>query len=144
MNDKLIRSSLKISIMLGVILTLYFLQYGLAVGLSVAGGVLFSVLNLYFLWKLIQEIVTTGPRSKTNIAGVMFLKFVILWGTFIAVMAFGWASPLHLAIGFSVFLFVLSMKGFGRWIIDYFGMGPGKGLGLDKELDPDKPDNKSD
>lgn len=138
MNDRLIRSSINITILLGGILTLYFLQYGLKIGLSVAGGVLFSVLNLFLLWKLIQEIITNEPRSKTNIAGVVFLKFVILWGVFIAAMAFGWASPIHLAIGFSVFLFVVSMKGFGRWIIEYFGMGPGKGLG------PDKPDVKSD
>lgn len=138
MNDKLIRSSIKITILLGALLVVYFLQYGWKAGLSVAGGVLFSVLNLFFLWKLIQEIITNEPRSKTNIAGVVFLKFVVLWGAFIAAMAFGWASPIHLAIGFSVFLFVLSMKGFGRWIIEYFGMGPGKGLG------PDKSDTKTD
>lgn len=121
MNDRFVRSSINATLLIGALVTLYFLMQDLRDGLSVAGGVLFSIANLYFLWKLIEEIITNEEKKSSNIAGLVTLKFLILWGLFIAVMAFGWASPLHLGIGFTVLLFVFSMKGFGQWMIDYFG-----------------------
>ncbi|MBU1023977.1 hypothetical protein KKB99_06805 [bacterium] len=122
MNDRLVKSSINATFVVGGLLTVYFLTIGWQEGLSVAGGVLFSLANLYFLWKLIQEVITTEEKSKSNIAGVVFLKFIVLWGALIAAMAYGWASPVHFAIGFTVLLAVLALKGFGRWIVYYFNM----------------------
>ena len=118
------KSSVNATILIGGLITLFFLRDGLKEGLSIAGGVLFSLLNLYLWWRLIQEIITPTKRSGRNIAGVAVLKFFVLWGAFIAVMAFDWASPMHLGIGFTVLLFVFAMKGFGRWIVDYFNLKP--------------------
>jgi len=120
MNDRFTKSSMTVTLLLGGLATMYFLTDGLKSGLSVAGGVFFSLANLLLLWKLIQELITTGERSGVNIAGVAVLKFIVLWGAFIAVMALGWASPIHLGIGFTILLFVFAMKGFGQWLIDYF------------------------
>ena len=123
MEDRFVKSSINATALLGGLLTLFFLGYGLKEGLSIAGGVLFSLANIYLLWKLIQEIITTEERSRKNIAGLVVLKFVVLWGVFITVMALQWGSPLHMGIGFTVLLFVFGAKGFGRWIIEYFEMG---------------------
>jgi Kef-type K+ transport system membrane component KefB len=109
-----------VTLLLGGLATMYFLTDSLKSGLSVAGGVFFSLANLLLLWKMIQELITTGERSGVNVAGVAVLKFIVLWGAFIAVMALGWASPIYLGIGFTILLFVFAMKGFGQWLIDYF------------------------
>ena len=122
MDSRFVKSSIYITIFLGAILSMYFLQFTLKDGLSIAGGVLFSIGNIYLLWKLIQEIITTEQRSHSNIAGLLILKFVILWGAFIAIMALGWGSPIHLAVGFSVLLAVFALKGFGGWLVNYIGV----------------------
>jgi len=125
MEPKFLKSSINITIFIGAILSMYFLQFSLKDGLSILGGVLFSIANIYLLWKLVQEVITTEERNAGNIAGLVVLKFLILWGAFIAVMALGWGSPVHLAIGFSVLLAVFSLKGFGGWMINYFGKEKG-------------------
>ncbi len=109
-----------VTLLIGAFATMYFLADSLKSGLSVAGGVLFSLANLFLLWKLIEELISTGEKSGANIAGVAVLKFIVLWGVFIGVMALNWASPIHLGIGFTILLFVFAMKGFGQWLIEYF------------------------
>jgi len=120
MNDKIIKSSVQITLFLGALLTLYFLFSDFKNGISIAVGVLFSLGNIYLLWRLIQETVKEGERSKKNIAGLLVLKFIILWGGVIVLMALNIVSPLFFAIGFSVILFVFAMKGFGSWFYSYF------------------------
>lgn len=120
MNDKLIKSSVQITLLLGALLTLYFLFSDFKNGISIAVGVLFSLGNIYLLWRLIQETIKEGERSKKNIAGLLVLKFIILWGGVIALMAVNIVNPLFFAIGFSVILFVFAMKGFGSWFYSYF------------------------
>jgi Kef-type K+ transport system membrane component KefB len=120
MDNRFVKTSVIYTLILGVIISLYFIGVGLKQGLSVAGGMVFSLLNLWLMWKLIQETITLEDRKRSNIAGLVVLKFIILWGGFIALMALNILSPIHFAIGFTILLFVFSMKAFGRWMVDYF------------------------
>jgi len=108
---------------LGALLTLYLLLISLKFGLSAAVGVIFSLLNIYLLSRLIRETIKEGERDKRNIAGLLILKFLVLWGGTIVLLAIGWIDPLFFAIGFSVILLVFALRGFGGWLYGYFFQG---------------------
>lgn len=120
-NSKFIRSSLSVTLIIGGLLTLVVIfDTGLKEGLSLAGGVAFSLFNIYFLWLIIRETITTKKTSGAIVAFWIFMKFIVLWGGFITLMRLNIIHPIFFVIGFTVLILIFGMKALNRWLIEHY------------------------
>jgi len=109
-----LRTSAAISLLVLVFGTFY---YGFQATLSVFTGIIWGIVNLYFLSHLIRCTITPGEPDKKAALVLLFIKFPLLYASGYLMVTTGYFDPVLLLIGFTVVLLVIVLKAVGRTIL---------------------------
>lgn len=105
------RTSVIVGAVLGVPIATYF---GLMPATGWLAGVVWSVLNLSAIETVVRGVLTLETRDKPRIARGLALKFGVLYGVVVFLLAVVHVPALWWVAGFTWPLFVAVMKAFGR------------------------------
>jgi hypothetical protein len=109
-----LRTSSVLALLTLVFGTFYFDFY---TALSVFTGIVWGIVNLYFLEKLIRSSLRPQGADKTTALVVMFIKFPLLYAAGFLMVTSDFFNPILLLIGFTVVLLVILLKAVGRTIL---------------------------
>lgn len=113
MDLHLLGRTRKTAVVLGIVLAIPVTTYfGANAGAGWAAGIVWSLVNLYFLTELIKMVITTDQRPWPRILLIMLVKFPLLYGVGLLLMMKLPAA--WLVAGFTWPFFVIVMKGAGR------------------------------
>jgi len=91
--------------------------YGFQPALSVFTGIIWGMVNLYFLSLLIRATLKTGEVDKMTAFVLLFVKFPLLYVSGYLMIVSDYFQPLLLLSGFTIVLLVIVLKAFGRTIL---------------------------
>ena len=91
--------------------------YGFYPSLSVFSGIIWGMINLYFLDRLIRSAMRPEGVDKTAALVFLFIKFPLLYAAGYFMVTSEFFNPLLLLIGFTVVLLVIVLKAVGRVIL---------------------------
>ena len=91
--------------------------YGFYPSLSVFTGIIWGMVNLYFLSMLVRSTLRPDGVDKTTALVVLFLKFPLLYAAGFFMITSDFFDPILLLIGFTVVLLIIVLKAFGRVIL---------------------------
>jgi hypothetical protein len=104
------RTSIRLGIVTGIPLTYYF---GLAAGAGWLAGIAWSLVNLVLIASVVRRVLA-DERDKRAIALALAVKFPVLYGAGLVLLAVLRLPPGWLVAGFTWPLFVAVMKAAGR------------------------------
>jgi len=92
--------------------------YGFLPSLSVFTGLIWGIVNLYFLSLLVRATIRPDDVDKVGALVILFIKIPLLYlaGYFLVTSIL--FDPILLLIGFSVLLLVIVLKAIGRTIMN--------------------------
>ncbi|RKX23032.1 MAG: hypothetical protein DRP51_01365 [Candidatus Zixiibacteriota bacterium] len=92
--------------------------YGFIPSLSVFTGLIWGIVNLYFLSLLVRATIRPDDVDKVGALVILFIKIPLLYlaGYFLVTSIL--FDPILLLIGFSVLLLVIVLKAIGRTIMN--------------------------
>lgn len=98
------------------------LYYGFEPSLSVFTGIVWGMINLYFLSLLVRSSLRPEGADKASALIFLFIKFPLLYLSGYFLMTNDYFDPLLLVIGFTVSLLIIVLKAAGRALLklDYF------------------------
>ncbi|HEX5132449.1 MAG TPA: hypothetical protein VFX92_08180 [Candidatus Krumholzibacteria bacterium] len=105
------RTALILGIVVGIPFTYYF---GLMAGAAWLAGIAWSLVNLALIAALVARVLTDGERDKNAIVLAMAVKFPVLYGAGLVLLAVLRLPAAWLVAGFTWPLFVAVMKAAGR------------------------------
>jgi hypothetical protein len=116
------RTSAALALLVLVFGTFY---YGFQATLSIFTGIIWGIVNLYFLSLLVRSTLRPQGPDKTTALVILFVKFPLLYASGYFMVVSGYFNPILLLVGFSVVLIVIVLKAFGRAILrlDSFDVG---------------------
>ena len=118
MDIGFIARTIKTAAALGLLIIIFgSYYYGFPEALSVFTGLVWGMVNLYFLEKLIRSALRPDGVDKTTALVVMFIKFPLLYASGYFMVVSDYFNPILLLIGFSVVLLVMVLKAVGRTIL---------------------------
>ncbi len=91
--------------------------YGFYPTLSVFTGIIWGMVNLYFLALLIRATLRPDGADKAAALVLIFIKFPLLYFSGYLMLVSEFFNPLLLLIGFTVSLLVIVLKAAGRAIL---------------------------
>jgi hypothetical protein len=91
--------------------------YGFYPSLSVFTGIIWGMVNLYFLSLLVRSTLRPDGVDKMTALVILFLKFPLLYAAGYFMITSNFFDPILLLIGFTVVLLVIVLKAFGRVIL---------------------------
>ncbi len=96
--------------------------YGFKPTLSVFTGIVWGMINLYFLSLLVRSSLRPEGADKASALIFLFIKFPLLYLSGYFLMTNDYFDPLLLVIGFTVSLLIIVLKAAGRALLklDYF------------------------
>ncbi|MEP0827339.1 MAG: hypothetical protein AB1690_04345 [Candidatus Zixiibacteriota bacterium] len=96
--------------------------YGFKPSLSVFTGIVWGMINLYFLSLLVRSSLRPEGADKASALIFLLLKFPLLYLSGYFLMTNDYFDPLLLVIGFTVSLLIIVLKAAGRALLklDYF------------------------
>lgn len=96
--------------------------YGFKPTLSVFTGIVWGMINLYFLSLLVRSSLRPEGADKASALIFLFIKFPLLYLSGYFLMTNDYFDPLLLVIGFTVSLLIIVLKAAGRTFLklDYF------------------------
>ncbi|UCD95194.1 MAG: hypothetical protein JSU69_03850 [Candidatus Zixiibacteriota bacterium] len=100
-----------------LVLTFGSFYYGFYPSLSVFTGIIWGMVNLYFLSLLVRSTLRPDGVDKATALVVLFLKFPLLYAAGFFMITSDFFDPILLLIGFTVVLLVIVLKAFGRVIL---------------------------
>lgn len=112
--DRSLRTTGVISLLALIFGTVY---YGFQPALSVFTGIIWGMVNLYFLSLLVRSTLKTGEIDKMTALVLLFIKFPLLYTSGYLMIVSDYFSPLLLLCGFTLVLLVIVLKAFGRAIL---------------------------
>jgi len=112
--DRTLRTSGIVSI---VILIFGSFYYGFNPSLSVFTGIIWGMVNLYFLSLLIRATLRPEGADKMSALVLLFIKIPLLYFTGYLMVTSPFFNPLLLLAGFSVVLVVIVLKAAGRALL---------------------------
>lgn len=87
--------------------------------LGYIGGIVVSVFNIIFITLLAQQVlITAGKRNFVNIISILAIKLVVVYGGLAALILWKLIPTVAVVCGFSLILFVITLKAVGRVLID--------------------------
>ncbi|MBN2225894.1 MAG: hypothetical protein JW763_00870 [candidate division Zixibacteria bacterium] len=118
MDIGFIARTIKTAAALGLLIIIFgSYYYGFQASLSVFTGLVWGMVNLYFLEKLIRSALRPDGVDKTTALVVMFIKFPLLYASGYFMVTSEYFDAILLLIGFSVVLLVMVLKAVGRTIL---------------------------
>jgi len=128
MGLDLISRTLKSSAIVLLIFLPFGLYYwGVYPTLAVLSGAVWGFVNLIFLAQLVRTVIRPDGIDTRKAIGLGLIKFPLLYGSGYFLLKIEQFDPIHLLIGFSLFLAIMVLKMLGRVI-----------LGLDNNNKTDK------
>lgn len=96
--------------------------YGFKPSLSAFTGIVWGMVNLYFLSLLVRSSLRPEGADKASALIFLFIKFPLLYLSGYFLMTNDYFDPLLLVIGFTVSLLIIVLKAAGRALLklDYF------------------------
>lgn len=94
--------------------TLYF---GFYATLSVFTGIIWGMVNLYFLSHLIHSTIRPDGVDKVAALVLLFIKFPLLYGALFLMVTSEFFDPILLLVGFTGVLLVIVLKAGGRALL---------------------------
>jgi len=91
--------------------------YGFQPTLSVFTGIVWGMINLYFLALLIRTTLKPGEIDKQSALVILLLKFPLLYISGYFIVTSDYFHPLLFLAGFTVVLLVIVMKAVGRTLL---------------------------
>jgi hypothetical protein len=91
--------------------------YGFQPTLSVFTGIVWGMINLYFLALLIRATLKPGEIDKQSALIILLIKFPLLYISGYFIVTSEYFNPLLFLAGFTVILLVIVLKAFGRTIL---------------------------
>jgi len=98
-------------------LVIGWLSLGIWPTLAIFFGGVWSVVNIFFTTKAVRELLRTEGPDKLTVAGILLLKFPVLYLAGYSLLKVPNFAPIHLLIGFSVFFAVIILKVIGRALL---------------------------
>lgn len=115
----------KTSVVLGIIIAVPFATYfGLMAGAAWLCGIAWSLVNLAVIASVIRRVLRDGPRDRRGIVMAMAVKFPVLYGAGLVLLAVLRLPAAWLVAGFTWPLFVAVMKAAGRAYVGLDETGP--------------------
>jgi O-antigen/teichoic acid export membrane protein len=104
------------------------LYFGFSPALSIFTGIIWGMVNLYFLSMLIRSTLRPEGADKMTALILLIIKFPLLYLSGYLMMVSNYFNPLLLVIGFTVNLLVIVLKAAGRALLklDYLEERPKK------------------
>ena len=90
--------------------------YGFVPALSVFTGMIWGMVNLYFLAMLVRATIIPGEIDKVRAGVLLFVKVPLLYFSGYMMIVSDYFLPLHLLAGFSAVLVIIVLKAIGRVI----------------------------
>ncbi|MBN1212090.1 MAG: hypothetical protein JXA92_05885 [candidate division Zixibacteria bacterium] len=118
MGLDLISRTLKTSAIVLLIFLPFGLYYwGVFPTLAVLSGAVWGFINLIFLSQLVRTVIRPDKIDVRRAVGLGLIKFPLLYGSGYFLLKIDRFDPIHLLIGFSLFLAVMVLKMLGRVIL---------------------------
>ena len=119
MDISFIERTLRTSGLLSLVILIFgSFYYGFIPSLSVFTGLIWGIVNLYFLSLLIRSTLRPDEVNKTSALVLLFIKIPLLYLTGYFMITSTLFDPILLLIGFSVLLLVIVLKAIGRTIMN--------------------------
>ena len=119
MEINFIERTLRTAGLLALIILIFgTFYYGFLPTLSVFTGLIWGIVNLYFLAILIRSTIRPDDVDKVGALVVLFIKIPLLYLTGYFMITSTLFDPILLLIGFSVLLLVIVLKAIGRTILN--------------------------
>ena len=96
--------------------------FGVFPALAILSGAVWGLVNLIFLAHLIRTVIRPDNIDVKKAVGLGVIKFPLLYASGYFLLTIKEFTPLHLMIGFSLFIAVMLLKVLGRVV-----------LGMDKD-----------
>ena len=109
-----LRTSAALSLLVLVFGTFY---YGFKPTLSVFTGIIWGMVNLYFLSLLVRAALRPEGPDKWAALVILFIKFPLLYGAGYLMVISAFFNPILLLSGFTLVLVVIVLKSVGRVIL---------------------------
>jgi len=109
-----LRTSAALSLLVLVFGTFY---YGFEPTLSVFTGIIWGMVNLYFLSLLVRAAMRPEGPDKRAALVILFIKFPLLYGAGYMMVVSAFFNPILLLSGFTLVLLVIVLKSVGRVIL---------------------------
>ncbi|RKX28172.1 MAG: hypothetical protein DRP47_05035 [Candidatus Zixiibacteriota bacterium] len=109
--DRTLRTT---GVVLLVILSFCLYYLGIYPALAILSGGVWSMVNLMFLSALVRAAIRPDKVDKVKVTGLVLLKFPLLYVSGYFLLKVPVFDPIHLIIGFSVLLGVVTLKVIGR------------------------------
>ena len=118
MGLDLISRTLKTSAIVLLIFLPFGLYYwGVYPTLAVLSGAVWGFVNLIFLAQLVRTVLRPDGIDTRRAIGLGLIKFPLLYGSGYFLLKVEQFDPIHLLIGFSLFLAIMVLKMLGRVIL---------------------------
>ncbi len=91
--------------------------FGFQPTLSVFTGIIWGMINLYFLSLLIRATLKTGEIEKTSALILLLIKFPLLYVSGYFMIVSDYFQPILLLTGFTLVLLIIVLKAVGRTIL---------------------------
>jgi hypothetical protein len=108
--DFIVRTLRTTGIVLLIFLPFGVYYFGPYPALAVFFGGVWGMINLIFLSSLIRSALRPDHVDKVKVAGLMLIKFPLLYVSGYFLLKVPQFAPLHLLIGFSIIIAVMLMK----------------------------------
>ena len=119
MDIGFIERTLRTSGLLSLVILIFgSFYYGFMPSLSVFTGLIWGIVNLYFLSLLIRSTIRPDNVDKVGALVILFIKIPLLYLTGYFMVTSTLFDPILLLIGFSVLLLVMVLKAIGRIIMN--------------------------
>jgi hypothetical protein len=119
MGIEFINRAIIITLVLALIaMILVGTSYGWEQGLGVFAGATWGIINLFFIKRLMQSLISQNAKSYFSIVMLFALKFPLLYVLGFYLFRIEYFSPYSLVLGFSLFFLVLLIKGLIVWLFE--------------------------
>ena len=113
--ERTLRTASVLSLLILIFGSFYF---GFAPSLSVFTGLIWGIVNLYFLSLLIRTTLKPDDVDKTSALVLLFIKIPLLYLAGYFLMTTSYFNPILLVVGFTVILLVIALKAAGRTLLN--------------------------
>jgi len=119
MEISFIERTLKTAGLLALVILIFgSFYYGFRPTISVFTGLIWGMVNLYFLSLLIRATLRPDNVDKITALFLLFVKIPLLYLTGYFMMTSSFFNPILLLIGFSLLLLVIVLKAAGRAVLN--------------------------
>lgn len=112
--SRTLRTTSLLALVVLIIGTFYF---GFYPTLSVVTGIVWGMVNLYFLERLVRSTLRPEGIDKTAALVYLFIKFPLLYASLYFMVTSDFFDPILLLVGFTVVLLVIVLKAAGRVLL---------------------------